>query len=140
MVVKTTTYCFAYCVDNSVFVLRFALFSFLVPCARLSWPSRQLLCESKYVVLYRNVIICMQLNVHGCVVADRFHGLHHSSAVGNLVGAGVSGLSGRPCSIRDEPRLVHCTDSAAAAAAAESRAISVTSQQGRRPRTDRRGG
>jgi len=38
---------------SSVFVFSFSLFFVSVPCARLSWPSRQLLSARKYTVSYR---------------------------------------------------------------------------------------
>jgi len=67
-----------------------------------------------------------------CVaVSGGFHGLHHTSAVGNLVGAGVSWLSRYSWPLRDEPGLVQLTCSAAAAAATELCDVSVRSQQGR---------
>jgi len=39
----------------SVFVLSFPYFFISVPCARLRWPSRQLLSARKYTVSYRIV-------------------------------------------------------------------------------------
>jgi len=36
-----------------VFVFSFSLVFFSVPCARLSWPSHQLLSAHKYTVSYR---------------------------------------------------------------------------------------
>ena len=39
--------------NYSVFVFRFFLFLFLMPCARLTWPFRQLLSAHKYTITYR---------------------------------------------------------------------------------------
>ena len=46
-----------------------------MPCARLSWPSRQLLSARKYIVSYRVVSYCLQAELHQ--QREDLHSHHH---------------------------------------------------------------